>query len=117
MIGKTPASVTISGDLYDNLRKALTDPAALHQNGCTIREAHSDEDHLFRLAAELASVIEDDWCEDDGDGYCGNHDAWIVYTVDNFGPNGKVLKPGTFTDDDVAFPVCSSSNRYDPDLA
>lgn len=102
MIVKTPASVTIDGRLYDKLLATLA--------------SHECAD-CAGVSAELASVVTDDWCEDDGDGYCGNHDAWIAYTVDNFGPTGKVLKPGTFTDDDIAFPVCSSSNRYDAALA
>ena len=102
MTVKTPASVTIDGRLYDKLLAALA--------------SHECED-CAKATVELVSVIKDDWCEDDGDGYCGNHDAWIAYHVDNFGPDGKVLKPGTFTDDDIAFAVCSSSNLYDSALA
>jgi hypothetical protein len=99
---KTPASVTIDGRLYDDILTLLDGWARPTINSSEHRD----------MAARLRAVIEDDWCEDDGAGYCGNHSDWIAHYLDDA---GNVLAPGSFDPEETGYTVCPHSNRYDPD--
>lgn len=67
------------------------------------------------VRGEVVALTEDDWCDDDGDRYCSNHDQTIAYWVTNFGPEGKVIT-GSISQSATAFPVCPGAWRYNPGL-
>lgn len=93
----TAGVVQMDQALYERVLAALPD------DGTTLR-------------AEVLDLSLGDWCEDDGAGYCGNHDAWVAYHVDRLGPGGKVLGPGTFDPQEVGFAICTSAYHYDAAL-
>ena len=102
---KAVRDVSVPTDLYNDLRAMLGDIA--------LSGKVPDGDEFLRVYGQLKDIVDDDWCEDDGANYCGNHDDFIAYRVDNFGPEGRVLRPSEVTEDAVCFPVCPSSQYYD----
>lgn len=96
--------VMVPTDLYNDIVMALAD----------ITEGREpDRGGAARMSVQLADLVDGDWCEDDGANYCGNHDDFIAYRVDNFGPEGRVLRPSEVMEEAVCFPVCPSSQYYD----
>jgi hypothetical protein len=97
--------VEIDADLYNDLVSLIGEVA--------VAERRED---FAAMETRLIAVLLDDWCEDDGDGYCGNHDDRIEYWVDNFGPEGVVLTQGPYPPAvDVCFPVCPGAQVHRED--